>query len=39
MKKEPYFGSVRFFKNMILLAVILMVLIPTVMVVVRGNQL
>ena len=39
MKKEPYFGSVRFFKNMILLVVILMVLIPTVMVVVRGNQL
>ena len=39
MKKEPYFGSVRFFKNMILLAVILMALIPTVMVVVRGNQL
>ena len=39
MKKEPYFGSVRFFKNMNLHAVILMVLIPTVMVVVRGNQL
>ena len=39
MKKEPYFGSVRFFKNMILLAVILMILIPSVMVVVRGGQL
>ncbi len=28
-KKEKYFGSVRFFKNMILLAVIIMIAIPT----------
>lgn len=28
--KEPYIGSVRFFKNLILVAVIVMILIPTV---------
>jgi len=28
--KQPYFGSVRFFKNLILLAVIIMIMIPTV---------
>ena len=29
VQKERYFGSVRFFKNMILLAVIIMIAIPT----------
>ena len=29
MPKEKYFGSVRFFKNMILLAVIIMIAVPT----------
>jgi len=31
-EKERYFGSVRFFKNMILLAVIIMIAVPTVLV-------
>ena len=29
-QKEPYFGSVRFFKNMILLAVVILIVIPSV---------
>ena len=39
LHKEPYFGSVRFFKNMILLAVIVMIMVPSIMCVVRNRQL
>lgn len=35
-QREPYFGSVRFFKNMILLAVLVCIAVPTVLAV-RGH--
>ena len=37
--KERYFGSVRFFKNMILLAVIIMIVVPTCLSVYLVNDL
>ena len=39
LRKEPYFGSVLFFKNMILLTVVIAILIPSVVEVKRCRQL